>query len=153
MGLDTTHDCYCGGYHTFNFWRIWLATKAGIPLNFMEGHNRYYVSSKEVDEFKEKLISILFDGPIYSAYQVLRSMKDVKSIPWNIISDDLKIILDHSDCDGCIKWYHCRKLAIRLWQIMKQCKLPEEDRMYQITKKFALGLCQAYKAQEHVQFM
>ena len=37
MGLDTTHDCWHGGYSSFDRWREKLASLAGINLRSMEG--------------------------------------------------------------------------------------------------------------------
>ncbi len=39
MGLDTSHDCWSGGYVSFNTWRTEVARAAGFPdLNDMEGY-------------------------------------------------------------------------------------------------------------------
>lgn len=62
MGLDVSHDCWSGGYGSFNIFREALAKAAGIPLDMMQGyyapddHYRMYqpVSSMEIDELKRR---------------------------------------------------------------------------------------------------
>lgn len=60
---------------------------------------------------------------------------------WEFIEDDAKILLSHSDCDGDIQPDDCRKLAIRLRQILPT--LPQEENsflsMYAQVETFAKG--------------
>ncbi len=153
MGLDITHDCYHGGFHTFNYWRIWLAKQIGLPLDMMQGHTGYYVTTEEVDAIRKQLGADCYNEPLHSGYQVLRHMQDCKGISWQSISDPLKILLDHSDCDGCIRWHNAGKIALRLLLIIRQSKDdPDYSQWYETTKRFALGCCQAYQQRENILF-
>jgi len=60
-------------------------------------------------------------------------------------------LLNHSDCDGEIKWEDCKGIAVALTEILP--KLEPED-LYNIgkTEDFINGCIDAYKAQENIDF-
>lgn len=64
-------------------------------------------------------------------------------------NDILTILLEHSDCDGQIKWEMCDTLSKRLKEILPKF---EGEYMQEITKKFIKGLEKAYKRKENVDF-
>ncbi len=73
--------------------------------------------------------------------------------PFETIEDDVKILLDHSDCDGEITPEDCAKLAVRLRDIMKT--LPEEPgdwNTYAHCERFAKGCELAASKNEPIDF-
>lgn len=162
MGLDTSHDCFHGSYSEFMNWRRFLAKEIGIPLGMMKGFNDKYVTTEEVKSLEEKLGSERWNEPYHSCYQVLFAMRDIPGISWESMRrDPIVLLLDHSDCDGKIRWFNAKKIAHRLIQILRKMKndtqkdMPARacyDGMFQCTKRFALGLLKAYRAREDVTF-
>jgi hypothetical protein len=61
--------------------------------------------------------------------------------------ESLVILLDHSDCDGIIRWCETRRLAKRLLSL-----LPNLQDWQQQTKQFAEGLMRAWRRLERVEF-
>jgi hypothetical protein len=47
------------------------------------------------------------------------------TVPWTTVHDDLKLLLNHSDCDGTLGPKTCAKVAKRLHQIV--AKWPNND--------------------------
>jgi hypothetical protein len=66
------------------------------------------------------------------------------------IDEGLCLILDHSDCEGEIRWWDCLKVALALTKILR--KMDKESREYRQTKRFALGCLEAYKARQDLGF-
>ena len=127
MGLDTTHEAWTGPYSSFMEWRIWLAKQIGINLLEMEGFG-----SRNYEDDKSKRIR--------------------GTISWNTISDDLKILLNDSDCEGSISPKNCKKIADRLDEILKQ-EETYENRYFMIkTKTFREGCLKAFKNKEKMKF-
>ena len=144
MGLDCSHDCYSGGYGTFNAWRAEVARVVGIPLELMEGFLRIPVEG----EFD---ISFLPDGS--TPYTVPRISLPIK---WETLAPDpLLILLSHSDCDGIIEAKDCGPIADRLQKLlpmMPGADAPFRRNMQEVTQQFINGLRQADAAGEDVQF-
>lgn len=74
---------------------------------------------------------------------------------WDLIEDDAKILLSHSDCDGEILPDDCKKLATRLREILPT--LPEKDKtgfysLYELTETFAKGCELAASKKESIEF-
>ena len=128
MGLDTTHDCWHGGYGTFGLWRARLAEVAGLPpLELMEG---FYDPDNSLNR------------------------RPGLPIKWACLKPDpLYILLDHSDCDGVIKASDCAAIAARLDEL---APLMDNDSsrlsMQAKTRQFAAGLRAAAAANENVEF-
>lgn len=153
MGLDTSHDCWSGSYRKFNRWRTWLAKQIGLPLERMQGYCNYYITKEEYDQTERIFTDNMtrYSEPYRSCMNVLEDMIDSRAIPWSIMGDDpITLLLFHSDCDGSIKWYDCKKLSLRLFKIIKN--IEHNGWEYEKTKDFALGLIRAYKLKENVVF-
>lgn len=134
MGLDTTHNAWHGPYSSFNDWRTWIASKAGITLSEMEG----------------------FGDRDYS-----NPNRKFGTIKWNTIKDDLKHLLNHSDCEGHIAPTRCKKIADRLTTLMEGQNIPasfndafleKDGYMWYKTKQFRDGCLEAFKLKEKLEF-
>lgn len=151
MGLDTTHDCWHGAYSAFMRWRQEIAHAAGLPpLDLMEG---FYRASEGTD----------YRDPIYWAKKGLNDEKafdDLRRrlpIKWESLKPSpLHILLNHSDCEGKIKWKDCGPIADALEELLPA--LPNGDGGGHIgnwrdkTTSFIAGLRKAHKAKENVEF-
>ena len=93
MGLDVSHDCWRGSYSNFNKWRQALAIAAGLPpLELMEGFYR---------------------APVHPDV----GMPGLP-IKWECLKPDPIItLLNHSDCDGIIKFEDLAPLRSRLLEL------------------------------------
>ncbi len=132
MGLDTTHDAWHGPYSAFMEWRIWLAKQIEINLLDMEG---------------------------FSERDYLNPDRKKGTIKWNTVDDDLKFLLNHSDCDGHLTPTKCKKIAERLKSIIGDREIPEKslfnskDDWYLIkTYNFMKGCLNAYENKENLEF-
>lgn len=139
MGLDTTHNCWHGGYIYFMHWRKAIARAAGLPpLEAMEN---------------------FFDGQKFAKHKSL--LPDVLVFLWpDAIMDDLPIrwealrpdvlheLLNHSDYDGKLPAAICAPLADRLAELLPI--LPEA--WNDLTVQFIEGLRVAASRNEDVEF-
>lgn len=131
MGLDTTHDAWSGPYSSFMEWRIWLAKKIGINLLDMEG---------------------------FSDRDYTNPNRKRGTVKWETVEDDLKYLLNHSDCDGHLTPAQCNKIAVRLKAIISEMDGDFEDewnyeaRMYNAAVRFRKGCMKAYKNKEKLKF-
>ncbi len=132
MGLDTTHDCYNGGYGGFTFWRNEVAKAAGIPVGPVAG------ASLELPQI---------DWEPYSEANFLGEWQEDPE-------DILYILLVHSDCDGKIAHRHCAPLADRLEALIPDIPFTVSGaRDYRfVTGRFVQGLRDAAAAGEDVEF-
>lgn len=81
-------------------------------------------------------------------------------ISWDTVKDDLKYLLNHSDCDGYITSLRCKKIAVRLKEIIGDRKVPEdwyssedEDAYFLYkTKQFMKGCKLAHNRNERLEF-
>lgn len=89
MGLDFSHREAHWSYGGFMSFRIRLASEIGIDLLQMDG-------------FKQ-------DGN--GGY--------IKGLSWKNIKDPVKLLLNHSDCDGELTTEQCRLIAPRLRELVK----------------------------------
>lgn len=132
MGLDTTHDAWHGAYSSFMEWRVWLANQIGLNLYEMEGF-----SDRDYSNPNRKL----------------------GAIKWDTVDDDLKYLLNHSDCDGYLTPTQCKKIASRLTDLLEGKSIPEsytlaDDDGYFLskTKKFRDGCLKAFKDKQRLEF-
>jgi len=75
------------------------------------------------------------------------------NIPFSQFNDDLCILLDHSDCEGYISPDNCKKLAIRLDELIDKMEPTEvffSD--YQLAKQFSAGCKLAASKNETLEF-
>lgn len=130
MGLDTSHNCWHGGYGSFNAWRNKLAELAGYPLVKDEGHM----------------------VPSNIAWNSITSEHlngEWESIP----SDPLLILICHYDCEGKIDKAHTKILAERLVELLPLMKDFEENQFFEgKTLQFINGLLEAHANKEDVEF-
>lgn len=131
MGLEVTHDAFCGAYSNFDHWRKELARAAGLPpLDLMEG---------------------FFDLRSYTAAerQVLNEI-DGLPIKWECLRDDpIIVLLNHSDCDGEIAHEHLKALADRLLEL---APLMPESYDQERCRRFAAGCMDASEQGDCLEF-
>jgi len=155
MGLDTTHDCWHGGYIGFNVWRTMLAKAAGIPLGLMEGHFDWEL---EDEDASNALGCRATNGESLPwLWELARGAVGCVPIKWEALKPDiLHVLLHHSDCDGELEAKHCLPLAHRLDELTPM--MPDGRGDYPVelwrdrTRKFADGLRLAGGANESVEF-
>jgi len=149
MGLDTSHDCWSGGYGAFMTWREAIAKAAGYPpLRLMQGFYKPRYAFK-----------LQFDSPFFGTVeqdvyikQLLRSVAGKLPIEWDYYSQDvLTSLLSHSDCDGILECDICSDLAGRLDELLPKLE-QEDDWILPATIQFIGGLREAYLAGEDVVF-
>ena len=132
MGLDTTHDCWHGGYTSFKIWRDKLAEVAGYKMIVVDGKPAPVIDWEAITQ--ENL-----------------------SGDWENDPDDmLMILIAHYDTDGYIRAKHTKPLADRLTQLLPL--LPDEIGPGHIgywkekTQTFIDGLLSAHEAAQDVEF-
>lgn len=127
MGLSTSHDAFNGSYSGFMEFRKFIAKEIGINLDQMEG----------------------FTGDIFSEEPA------PDGISWDTINDDLKILLNHSDCDGSISYADCKKIADRLQEVVNIYKINGnglENYHIERIEQFIKGCLDAYALGEDLEF-
>jgi hypothetical protein len=134
MGLDTSHECWHGGYISFGVWRNELARAAGYKvLEPRIGQPGYELPW---DEFEDKNYQGEWDSP-----------------PGD---DPLLFLLAHSDCDGVIHPRQGIHIAARLEQLLPLIRQPNPRHdigwMREKTQQFIDGLRKAHAAGEDVIF-
>jgi hypothetical protein len=127
MGLDTSHDCWHGAYSAFTRWRTALGRAAGLPIGKV---------------------------PLFGGGAPTIDWPDTTKLDQ---TDALRILIEHSDCDGEIPWQVCGPMADRL-----EALLPELEKLgdggghignyVAKTKQFIDGLRLASAHQEDVEF-
>lgn len=132
MGLDTTHDCWSGGYSSFNIWRDKLAEVAGYEMIVDEGK-----PAPKIDW------EVITPGNLNG---------DWERAP----EDPLLILIAHYDCQGFIRAEYTKPLADRMAQLLPL--LPDDEGPGHIgywkekTQRFIEGLLSAHEANEDVEF-
>ena len=132
MGLDTSHDCWHGGYTGFTHWRNWLAGMAGYKITPADYEAGNVSPSPDID---------------WGSFKPENYAGEWAETP----KDPLLILLVHSDCDGEIKAKHCELLAVRLAGLLENLII-EEDVFRQRTEQFIAGLRDAAALGESVEF-
>ncbi len=146
MGLDTSHDCFHGGYGFFMRYRKAIAKVINVPYMLMEGLCEYSYDSDNPEDEKE------FNELEWShslAKHIMIECQDMLPIKWEVLKPDpLYVLLCHSDCDGYIFSEDTKSIADRLQEI--QVYLPEE--LHETNEKFIKGLLKAHKRNEKISF-
>lgn len=151
MGLDTTHDCWSGGYTGFGLFRGLVGRAAGMPYrkpNLMAGEFGLDVLSINWDTITEQQLSGQWgDDPTVMP-------ADIYGPP---ITDPVLYLLVHYDCEGELRLDYLPALRARLEEIE-----PEYDRLVSADerwrryasslRRFIDGIGDAIEAGEHVQF-
>lgn len=131
MGLDVSHDCWHGGYHSFNTWRDTVSRYAGYSFDLYDTENG-------------KVKAPVIDWQKIDNNNLMGKWKVMPSDPW-------WIIIAHYDCDGIIQKDHVKPLYERMEQILQL--IPKDDTVvYDKTVKFIEGLKFAYERNEKVTF-
>jgi hypothetical protein len=149
MGLDVSHDCYHGGYTSFNLWRHEVARAAGVPLELMEG---YYGAAESGRGPSPGVLVQCFRFYMPDMQEppfLLTQIEELLPISWKILKPDpLHVLLNHSDCDGVIAWRNTAPLARRLEGLLPKIS----ERWRPTTKQFIAGLRLAHRRREKVVF-
>ena len=142
MGLNISHNCFCGAYSAFNILRkTWFTALNCPPLIVMDGH---YSENEEIYFKKDHPY---FFNDLYNAFPI-----KWECLKYNPIFE----IIHHSDCDGEIEWNKCKDIAEALEKILPL--LPEGGNnghiwdYKEVTQKFINGLNNAYNLKENVVF-
>lgn len=145
MGLDTSHNAWHGSYSSFNNWRRTIANAIGIPLDLMRGH---YSIDGPFDPLS--LVQYAVNAYPQSKDQFERHRKNFP-LHWEAFRPNpLHELLDHSDCDGELKWENCQKMADELRSILPQ--IDDENWKKGATEKFIAGLELAFSQRENIDF-
>ena len=123
MGIDFS---YCGAhwaYSGFNRFRERIAGETGINLRDMEG---------------------------FSGFLPTPNQEEKEALKWNKIIDPIKLLLNHSDCDGILTPEECAKVAPRLREIISDWD--DEDYDKQNAIELAEGMEQASFLGEDLEF-
>lgn len=123
MGLDTTHNAWHGPYSSFNDFR----------REILKAYNG----------------TDLFD---YAGYE-MRSKKDNNrqspQIPLSDIDDDgILLLMDHSDCDGGIRWVDCKLVAESVNKVITKLS----GNHFHDAIQFSKGCMDAYNKKEDLLF-
>lgn len=137
MGLDTTHNCWHGGYTAFNTWRHQVARVAGYEVETRRQPSTFGTGIEF--EFETPVL----DWDTYTEANLLGEWQDTPS-------DPLLVLLVHSDADGWIYPVQAGPLADRLEELLPQ--IPEHEDVRADTVQFIKGLRQAAEAGEPVGF-
>lgn len=161
MGLDTSHDCWHGPYGQFMRWRTWLAAQVGLPLQITEGFIDSILEESDLEKIQALMPYGLGEPFMTARVSVDGLVRGGGFIRQSIISHPLKPLLCHSDCNGRLRWWECRDIAIALLAVLRTCERDTKegapargcyDGMYQATKRFALGCALAYRERRDVIF-
>jgi hypothetical protein len=124
MGIDFSHCEARWGYMGFMNFRTKLATEAGIALHCMKG----FAGGPSGKSFEALTISGESGErgkmPGFDKYVGRQPV-----IPWENIKDDIKILLDHSDCDGELTPEECAKVAPRLRELVATWAEDDRDKI------------------------
>jgi len=142
MGLDTTHDCFHGGYVRFHHFRKCVAAAVGLPLDLMEGFFD-----------RAEWMACAGDSPV--CRNLLERRLESLPISWKVLGNDpVVLFLHHSDCEGEISWRDAEAIAERLEEIAPDIEWdgrPDWD-FKAHALQFAAGLRRAAEARENVEF-
>jgi hypothetical protein len=100
MSLDFRGYDVNWSYFGFHDFRVKLAREIGIDLNQMHGFFAPWRGQKE---------------------------EDFKDISWDTVSDPIKLLLDHSDCEGELSPQECALVAPRLIRLTAQWPADDYD--------------------------
>ena len=127
MGLNFSHGDASWAYGGFHRFRIRLAEAIGIDLEKMIGFNQKYVGDGKYVKTTENPLN------------------------WNTVKDDIKLLLNHSDCDGVLTPENCRKVAFRLRELVRNWKDTDYDKINAL--ELAEGMEEAAENDEIFEFL
>lgn len=105
MGLGFSHCDAQWAYSGFMRFRTKLAAEAGIALLCMQGFAGSNPIRINGDHHSQPVIS------------------------WDKVNDDIKPLLDHSDCDGELTVEECKKVAPRLRELVANWSDNDRDKV------------------------
>ncbi len=179
MGLDTSHNAWHGSYGMFNNWRVWVARQAGLPLHLMDGFYRWEWEDGDREKISQSFKALWDLAGNDSWLETIKPMQQLGGpIKWDLIGDHpLRTLLHHSDCEGRIRWWECKGIALELGKILRRVKDDTKEvtytagpnageRMYSswrdgrgtydgnvpATKRFICGCLDAWKKREDLIF-
>ena len=123
MGIDFSHCEVRWGYSGFMHFRTKLATEAGIALRCMSG----FASGPTGKPFEVLTIFGESESGVTPGFD--KYVGRQTAIPWKNIKDDIKPLLDHSDCDGVLTPDECAKVAPRLRELVYGWADVDQDRI------------------------
>ena len=125
MGIDFSHCEAHWSYSGFMNFRTKLATQAGIALNCMSG----FASGPTSKPFEALTIfGESEESGTVPGFDKYVGRQEV--IPWENIKDDIKLLLDHSDCDGGLTPGECTKVAPRLRELVSSWTEDDYDKRH-----------------------
>ena len=150
MGLDFSHCEARWGYIGFNVFRTKLAAEAGIALHCMEGFAASY-GSIFTDEKTTLCQNVkVYDSKIDDKRHPAGFIGYQPVISWDKIKDDIKLLLNHSDCDGYLTPRECKKIAPRLRELVANWLDDDRDKINALM--LADGMEKAFKNKEKLKF-
>ena len=145
MGLDFSHCEAHWAYSGFMRFRTRLAAEAGIALHCMKG----FAGGPTGKPFEILTIS----GQSEESGKMPGFDKYIGSQPvisWDGVKDDIKPLLNHSDCDGILTPEECAKVAPRLRELVSAW--PDDDRDKRNALWLAEGMDEAASKGENIEF-
>ncbi|MGQ9348919.1 hypothetical protein [Mycolicibacterium gilvum] len=148
MGLDTTHDCWHGGYSGFYEFRKMVGLAAKLPYRVeTEGHRAGDLTLDiDWDAITLRQIDGHWDrkGPTVKAAGIYDPP----------ITDPVLYLLVHSDCDGKLRRGYLPALRDRLIELEPEYERLTMEKPYLQSRlrQFIDGLDAAIEAGEHVEF-
>jgi hypothetical protein len=145
MGLNCSHECYDGGYGQFQAFRQCVAKVVGIPLDVMEGFF----------DLEGWLVSAGFGPHSEERRERLTERLEIFPLSWEPWADDpITLFLNHSDCEGEIRWQDAVAIAERLEEIAPHIvwKYRKDWDFTARCIQFAEGLRFAASRKENVEF-
>lgn len=128
MSLQVSHGCWDGPYSSFNTWRRAVAKAIGMDLD---------EHWKELNTKQPVAAKVLAAGV---------------AIPPEYVSRPLVRLLDHSDCDGLIKWEDAGSIADDLETVLDDLPQGGAFSPLAVTWRWIRGLRAAATAKEDVTF-
>ena len=123
MGLDFSNCEARWAYSGFMRFRTRLATEVGITLSCMEG----FASGPTGKTFKTLIICGEQEGNNMPGFEKYVGRQEV--IPWKNVKDNIKYLLNHSDCEGILTPKECAKVAPRLRKLVSHWTEDDRDRI------------------------
>jgi len=145
MGLDFSHCEARWGYSGFMNFRTKLAAEAGIALLCMKGF-----ASSPIGKGFDVLTIAGESGESGKMPGFDKYVGRQQIISWDSIKDDIKPLLDHSDCDGILTPEECTKVAPRLRELVSAW--PDDDRDKIKALLLAEGMDEAVNSGENLEF-
>ena len=139
MGINFSHGDAYWSYSGFHRFRTKLAAEAGIALNCMESFAWEHNTNKPY-----KIVAIWNESKTdFIGYQQV--------IKWNTIKDNIKPLMNHSDCDGKLTIPECKKVVPRLRQLVENWDDLDGEKTRAL--KLADGMEQAIKEKKQFKFL